>query len=206
MKLYYTPGACSLSPHIVLREAGYSFDLEKVDLKTKKTESGADFNDVHAKSYVPQLQLDNGEILSEGAVIVQYLADQKPDSGLAPKHGSFERVRLNELLNYIAAEVHKSFGPFFYGLNEETREFYRKKLEKSFQYLADKLQGKKYLLGDQFSVADAYLFTVLSWTKTLKIDLSRWPVLTEYLERVAARPKVQEALKAEGLLGKEAAA
>ncbi len=206
MKLYYSPGACSLSPHIVLREAGYNFDLEKVDLKTKKTEKGTDFNSVHHKSYVPQLQLDNGEILSEGAAIVQYLADQKPESGLAPKPGSFERVRLNEWLNFISAEVHKSFGPFFYGLNEETLEFYRKKLARSFKLISEKLEGKKYLMGDQFTVADAYLFTVLNWTRVLKIDTSAFPVLNEYIERVAARPKVQEALKAEGLTAKEAAA
>lgn len=206
MKLYFSPGACSLSPHIVLREAGYDFDLEKVDLKSKKTEKGADFNSVHQKSYVPQLQLDNGEVLSEGAVIVQYLADQKPESGLAPKAGTFERVRLNEWLNFISAEIHKSFSPFFYGLNEETREFYRKKLERGFKFISEKLEGKKYLMGDQFTVADAYLFTVLNWTRVLKIDTSAFPLLNEYMERIAARPKVQEALKAEGLTAKEAAA
>ncbi|HKY62695.1 MAG TPA: glutathione transferase GstA [bacterium] len=206
MKLYYSPGACSLSPHIVLREAGYDFDLEKVDLKSKKTENGDDFNAVHRKSYVPQLKLDNGEILSEGAAIVQYLADQKPESGLVPQPGSFERVRLNEWLNFISAELHKSFGPFFYGLSEETLEFYRKKLARHFKFLSEQLQGKKYLMGDRFTVADAYLFTVLNWTIPLKIDLAEFPVLKEYMARIGARPKVQEALKAEGLITKEAAA
>ncbi|HEX5034655.1 MAG TPA: glutathione transferase GstA, partial [bacterium] len=203
---YYSPGACSLSPHIVLREAGYDFDLEKVDLKDKKTESGGDFNAVHRKSYVPQLRLDDDQVLSEGAAIVQYLADQKPESGLAPQPGSFERVRLNEWLNFISAEMHKSFGPFFYGLNQETLEFYRKKLARNFKYLSEQLQGKKYLLGDRFTIADAYLFTVLNWTIPLKIDLTEFPVLKEYMARIAARPKVQEAMKAEGLINKEAAA
>lgn len=205
MKLYYAPGACSLSPHIVLRELGIPFDLEKVDMQSKKTASGADFSSVHKKSYVPQLELENGEILSEGAVIVQYLADQKPEAGLAPKLGSFERVRLNEMLNFIASEIHKSFSPFFYGLSEETREFYKKKLGRGFKYLSEKLQGQKYLMGEQFTIADAYLFTVLNWTKPLQIDLSEWPALIQFMERVGARPKVQEALKAEGLI-KDAAA
>ena len=139
-------------------------------------------------------------------MIVQYLADQKPESGLAPKLGSFERVRLNEMLNFIASEIHKSFSPFFYGLGQETKDFYKKKLARGFKYLSERLQGQKFLMGDQFTIADAYLFTVLNWTKPLQIDLAEWPALQQFMERVAARPKVQEALKAEGLASKEAAA
>ena len=205
MKLYYAPGACSLSPHIVLREAGYDFDLEKVDLGAKKTEKGADYNQVHAKSYVPVLELDNGERLTEGVAIVQFLADQKPDSGLAPKAGTFERVRLNEWLNFISAEIHKSFGPFFYGLDDKTKDFYRKKLERSFRYVEDRLQEGAYLMGDRFSVADAYLFTVFNWTKKLQIDTSAFPKLNKLIQRIAERPKVKEALEAEGLTDKAAA-
>jgi len=199
MKLYYSPGACSLSPHIVLREAGLTFDLEKVDLKSKKTESGKDFQTINAKSAVPFLVLDNGEGLSEGPAIVQYLADQKPDTGLAPKGGTFERVRLQEWLNYISTELHKTFSPLFNPVSPETTAHARKKLEANFPFIASSLKDKKYLLGDQFTVADAYLFTILSWTKYVQIDLSPWPVLVDYQKRVAARPKVQETLKAEGL-------
>lgn len=201
MKLYYFPGSCSLSPHIVLREADYEFEMEKVDPRTGKTESGADYRDLHEKAYVPMLELRNGERLTEGAVIVQYLADQRPESQLAPKAGTFDRVRLNEWLNYIATELHKSFGPFFYGLNEEALQHFRKKLERQFQYLAGSLQDTPYLTGGRFTIADAYLFTVLNWTRPLKMDLLPWPVLGAYLNRIGSRPKVLEAMKAEGLVG-----
>lgn len=204
MKLYYSPGACSLSPHIVLHEAGYNFVAEKVDLKTKKTESGKDFSAINEKGSVPFLVLDNGEGISEGAVIVQYLADQKPASQLAPSNGTIERVRLNEWLNFIATDLHKSFMPFFAGAGEQATTLYRKILEKKFEYVAKKLQGREYLTGSQFTIADAYLFTVMNWAPKVGIDLSPWPVLAAYSQRVAARPKVQEALVAEGLQKKAA--
>ncbi|MDO9462028.1 MAG: glutathione transferase GstA [Alphaproteobacteria bacterium] len=199
MKLYYSPGACSLSPHIVLREAGYDFDMEKVDLKTKLTQAGEDFNKINEKSAVPVLMLDNGEIITEGPAIVQYLADQKPGAGLAPKNGTIERVRLQEWLNYISTELHKTFGPLFAPVGHEATVNARKKLEGNFAFLERKLKDRKYLMGDQFTVADAYLFTILSWTKFIQMDLATWPVLAEYQKRVSSRPKVQETLKAEGL-------
>jgi glutathione S-transferase len=200
MKLYYSPGACSLSPHIVLREAGYSFDIEKVDLGAKKTESGADFTAINAKGYVPALKLDDGQVLTEGPVIVQYLADRKPESKLVPANGTPERYKLLEWLNYITAELHKSLGSLFNpkmpeAWQGETRTAIGKKLD----YLSKQLEGRSFLLGDSFSVADAYLFTVLGWTKYVGIDLAKWPVLTAYAGRVAQRPAVQAALKAEGL-------
>jgi glutathione S-transferase len=201
MKLYYTPGVCSLSPHIVLREAEYQFDLEKVDLKTKKTEFDQDFNTITEKSAVPFLVLDNGETLTEGVAIVQYLADLKPETNLAPKNGTMERVRLQEWLNYISTEIHKTHWPLFYAdqAGEQAGQVYLKKLYKAYDYVSSSLQDKQYLMGDRFTVADAYMFTVINWHNFIKVDLSPWPVLVEYQKRVAARPKVQEAMKAEGL-------
>lgn len=198
MKLYYTPGACSLAAHIVLREAGYEFTLERVDLKTKKTEFGKDFNAISEKSSVPLLLLDEDLTISEVNVIIQYLADQKPDSSLAPKLGTFERVRLNEWLNFIAAEVHKSFYPFFAGMGEEVKDAYLKKLGRHFTYIASKLQVKPYLTG-KYTIADAYLYTLLTWTTSLKIDISAWPALIDHMRLIESRPKVQEARAAEGL-------
>jgi glutathione S-transferase len=202
MKLYFSPGACSLSPHIVLREAGLAFDLEQVDLKTKKTKVGADYLAVNVKGQVPVLELDGGARLTEGPAIVQYVADQKPASGLAPTAGSLERYRVMEWLNYITSELHKSIGALF---SPTTPDAYKElvtkeQLPKKFAYVNQQLQGKQYLTGDNFSVADAYLFTVLNWTNFLKIDISEHGNLKAYMARVAARPKVQEALKAEGLL------
>ncbi len=201
MKLYYSPGACSLAPHIVLLEAGIPFSMEKVDLRTKKTEKGADYSTINTKGGVPALQLDDGRILTEGPAVVQYLADQKPESGLAPRHGSFERYQLMEILNYITSEVHKGFSPLF---NPTTPADWRSvaisNLEKRFDWLSGFLGKKPYLLGDAFTVADAYLFTVLSWSSHVGIELAKWHVLTDYLARVGHRPKVQEALKAEGLI------
>jgi glutathione S-transferase len=200
MKLYYSPGACSLSPHIVLNEAGLPYSAEKVDLKSKKTESGADYTAVTSKGAVPALVMDDGGVLTEGAAIVQYLADQKPDSGLAPRPGTPERYRLMEILNYIATELHKSFGPLF---NPKASADWKAgavaTLEARFNWLSGFLGDKKFLMGDGFTVADAYLFTVLRWTGNVKIDLAKWPILAAYSARVAARPKVQAALKAEGL-------
>jgi glutathione S-transferase len=201
MKLYYSPGACSLSPHIVLLEAGLPFTMEKVDLKTKRTEQGADYLTINSKGGVPALQLDDGRILTEGPAVVQYLADQKPESGLAPPQGSFERYQLMELLNYITSELHKGFSALFNpGISADWKAATLAGLDKKFQWLTTYLGNKSYLMGDKFTVADSYLFTVLSWSKHFAIDLAKYHALTAYLARVGHRPKVQEALKAEGLI------
>lgn len=207
MKLYYTPGVCSMSPHIVLNELGLKYEMEKVDLKTKKTETGKDYNAIAEKSAVPLLVLDNGETLTEGVAIIQYLADLKPEAGLVPKNGTIERVRLQEWLNYISTELHKTHWPLF---NEEkagaqAKAAYLEKLKKSYDYITKKLQSKQYLMSDQFTVADAYAFTVINWHNFINVDLSPWPVLVEYQKRIAARPAVQATMKAEGLLDKKAA-
>ncbi|GAB4480571.1 MAG: glutathione transferase GstA [Burkholderiaceae bacterium] len=200
MKLYYSPGACSLSPHIVLRELGLPFSLVKVDLKTKRTADGADYLPINGKGYVPALELDDGQVLTEGPAIVQYLADRKPEAGLAPPNGTLERYRLQEWLNFISTEVHKQFSPLFApNTPDATKEAQRERLAGRFEWLSKQLAGKDYLLGKAFSVADAYLFTVLNWCGFVGIDLGKWPVLAQYHARVAARPAVQEALKAEGL-------
>ena len=199
MKLYYSPGACSLSPHIVLRELGIPFDLEKVDTKAGKTERGADFRSVNPKGYVPALELDDGKVLTEGPAIVQYLADQKPAARLAPQNGSFERYQLQEWLNYITSELHKSFGTLFNpNAPADFKQATKDAIGKRLDFLSGRV-AKGFLTGEQFTVADAYLFVILSWTKHVGIDLARWPVLTQFQARVAARPAVQAALKAEGL-------
>jgi glutathione S-transferase len=201
MKLYYSPGACSLSPHIVLREAGLSFDLVKMDNVKKLLPDGSDYLQINPKGYVPALQMQNGEVLTEGPAIVQYLADLNADSKLAPKAGTIERYRLQEWLNFITSEVHKSFSPLFNkAASADWKAGAIEGIAKRFDYLSTQLQGKQYLMGNQFTVADAYLFTVLGWTKYVNIELGKWPTLVEYHARVAARPKVQEALKAEGLI------
>jgi glutathione S-transferase len=200
MKLYFSPGACSLSPRIVLMEAGLPFTAEKVDLKSKKTASGADYLGVNSKGAVPALELDDGQVLTEGPAIVQYLADLKPDSGLAPRAGSFERYRLMEVLNYLTSEVHKGFSPLFKAdTPAEAKKIAVDNLAKKFDWLSTQLAARKFLMGDTFTVADAYLFTVLRWTGQVHIDVTRWPVLTAYIARVGERPKVREALHAEGL-------
>jgi glutathione S-transferase len=200
MKLYYKPGACSLSPHIVLREAGLDFTIEKVDLASKKTERGDDFLEVNPKGQVPTLQLNDGSILTEGVAIVQYIADQKPDRQLLPEVGTLARYHALEWLNFIATELHKGFTPLF---NPRTPDEYktiaRETLDKKFAYINDVLGKQQYLLGARFSVADAYLFTVLGWAKALKFDLVALPNISAYLGRVAARPAVDAALTAEGL-------
>ena len=201
MKLYFAPGACSLSPHIVLRETGSTFDLEQVDNKEKKTKSGQDYWTINPKGQVPVLELDNGERLTEGPVIVQYIADQKPGSGLAPVAGTLERYRVLEWLNFITSELHKAFGPIFRPTTPDAfKAISRENLGKRFDWVNAQLAGRQYLMGDKFTIADAYLFTVLRWAPRIDIDLSRWPNLKAYVDRVAARPKVQEALKAEGLI------
>jgi glutathione S-transferase len=201
MKLYYSPGACSLSPHIVAREAGIPVELKKVDLKAKLVDGSADYLKTNGKGYVPAIELDDGSLLTEGPVIVQYMADQKPDSGLAPKAGTMDRYKLQEWLNFITSELHKAMGTFFNpAVTPEWRKGVSDRLELRCAWLASQLSGKQYLMADKFSVADAYLFTVLNWAPMVKFDLGKWPVLQEYQKRVAGRPKVQEALKAEGLV------
>ncbi|MGI9026075.1 MAG: glutathione transferase GstA [Burkholderiaceae bacterium] len=201
MKLFYTPGACSLSPHIALLEAGLPFTLQKVDLKNKKLESGEDFNGVNGKGQVPALELDNGHVLTEGPAIVQYIADQKPAAGIAPTAGTMERYKLQEWLNFITSELHKGLGSMFNpAQTPEWKEAVTTTLGKRLDWLSAQLKGKQYLMDDKFSVADGYLFTILSWAKPLGFDLSKWTVLEEYIARVGARPKVVEAMKAEGLI------
>lgn len=201
MKLYFSPGACSLSPHIVLREAGYNFDLEKVDLASKQTASGGDYRKVNPKGYVPALTLDGGETLTEGPAIVQWVADQRPSMGLAPANGTMERYRLQEWLNFITSELHKSLGALFNKeLPDLARQQFKQRIATRLAYVEEQLKDD-YLTGPRFSVADAYLFTVLGWAKYVDVDLSSFPKIQAYLGRVAARPKVQDALRAEGLLG-----
>ena len=198
MKLYFSPGACSLSPHIVLREAGLEFDLEQVDLKVKKTKSGEDFWKVNPKGYVPSLKLDDGAVLTEGPAIVQYVADQKPDSKLAPAPGSKERYKLQEWLNFISTELHKGFSPLF---SPDTPDAYKPividKLVKRFTYVDSALAGKQFVMGDNFTPADAYLFTMCQWASHMKIPLDNLGNLKAWRERVAARPAVKAALQAE---------
>jgi glutathione S-transferase len=199
MKLYYSPGACSLAPHIAMREAGIPVDLKKVDLKAKQYEGG-DYKQVNGKGYVPAVETPEG-VLTECPVILQYIADQKPDAGLAPKPGDKERYKLQEMLNFTTAELHKGMGTFFNpALTDEWRKAATDRLTIRLDWLAKQFEGKQYVMGDKFSVADAYVFTILNWAGPSKFDLGKWPVLQEYQKRVAARPKVQEALKAEGLV------
>ncbi len=201
MKLYFSPGACSLSPRIALTEAGLPFDTQRVDTKTKEMIGGGNFLAINGKGYVPALQLDNGEVLTEGPAIVQYIADQKPESGLAPAAGTLARYRLQEMLNFITSEIHKGFSPLFDpALSADVKEGFKAKLGKRFDWLSSQLEGKQYLMGDQFTVADGYLFTTLNWGQWVGIDLAKWPVLAAYQARVAVRPAVQAALKAEGLI------
>lgn len=201
MKLYYAPAACSLSPHIVLREAGLPVDLVKVSTKTHQTADGGDFYAINPKGYVPVLEWDDGERLTEGPAIVQWIADQAPDKGLAPPAGTRERARLQEWLNYITSEVHKGFSPLFNPTaTEDMKAAAKAAVERRLAWVDSQLVGRDYLLGSAFSVADAYLFTVANWGQYVGIDVAQWPTLAAYLQRVAARPAVQAALRAEGLL------
>jgi glutathione S-transferase len=200
MKLYYVPGACSLAPHLVLRELGLPFELEKVDGKTGRTEKGTDYRTVNPKGTVPVLELDDGQRLGECAVVVQYLADRKPEAGLMPSAGTWERYRAQEWLNYVATELHKRFGPLF-GTKAppEWKAVLREQLAAQLEYVAAALGDRPYLLGAQPTAPDLYLFVVLSWGRPVNVDLARWPVLKDYWKRIAARPSVQAAWKAEGL-------
>ena len=205
MKLYYAPGACSLSPHIVAREAGIPVQLQKVNTKDKTMEGGGDFWQINPRGYVPVLELDNGERLTEGPAIVQYLADQKPESELAPKAGTLKRYRLQEWLNFLTSELHKQFSPLFKpNTPEDYKPVAKQNLATRFDWLDKQLAGKDYLMGKNFTVADAYLFVLLNWTKPTQIDLAKWPNLVAFQKRAGSRPKVKEALQAEGLLPKEA--
>lgn len=199
MKLYYSPGACSLAAHIALRETGANFDLEKVDLGRHKTAGGEDYYSINPKGYVPALRLDDGSVLTEVGVVLQYVADQKPDSNLAPKAGTTERYRLMEWLTFISSEIHKAFTPFFHP-EAGSKEAATAQLAKRFDFVEKRLAEKPWLMGDAFTVADVYLFVVTNWTNLHKIDLSKWPRLKDFMARAAARPKVQEAMKAEGLV------
>ena len=200
MKLYYAPHTCSLSPHIVLRELGLPFDLVKVDNRTKQTADGRDFRTINPKATVAALELDDGQVLTEGPAIVQYLADLEPESGLAPRAGTWGRVRLQEWLNFVTSEIHAGSAPLFNAaLPEETLAYFRNRLFKRFDFLQDVLRHQDYLAGASFSVADAYLFTVLGWCRFFAIDLGRWPALQAYAQRVGARPAVQASLRAESM-------
>jgi len=200
MKLYYSPGACSLSPHIALLEAGLPYDLVKVDLRAKKLDNGDDYLKVNPKGQVPALQLDSGEVITEGPVIMQIIAD-KAGKGLAPARDSLERYKLLEWLNFVTSELHKNFGPMFApALNDEAKAFFKDRVMGKFRYLDSQLAGRDYLMGKQFTVVDGYLFTILTWAERMKFDLSDMPNLLAYKARVAARPKVQEALTKEGLM------
>ena len=200
MKLYYSPGACSLSPHIVVSETGINVELEKVNLAEHKTASGQDYMTINPKGYVPALQLDDGTVLTEGPAIVQYLADQKPASGLIPAAGAIDRYRVQEWLNFIGTELHKNFGALFNKATPDaTKETAKANITRRLAYLNDRLAGKQYLMGANFTVADAYAFTIVNWTNFVGIDLKPYPNLAAYMARVAARPKVLETLKSEGL-------
>ena len=199
MKLYYSPGACSLSPHIALLEAGLPHDLVKVDLRAKKLANGDDYLKINPRGQVPALGLDNGELFTEGPVIVQMIADKAPDKNLAPANGSIERYRLQEWLNFIAAELHKNFSPLFQpALADEAKTFFKDRLTDKFTYLDAQLAGRDYLMGRQFTVADGYLFVMLRWTPRHRMDLSALKNLMAFKARLEARPTVQEALATEG--------
>jgi glutathione S-transferase len=201
MKLYYSPGACSLSPHIVLREAGLAFEPVLASTKSHKLQDGTDYYGINPLGYVPLLELDDGTRLREGPAIIQYIADQVPTKNLAPANGTLPRYRLQEWLTFIGTEVHKSFSPLFTpNMPEEAKQIYRERLASRFKFVDSQLEGKQYLMGDHFTVADAYLFTVSGWSKPMNLDMTGYKNLVAYRERVLARPAVQEAMKVEGLI------
>jgi glutathione S-transferase len=200
MRLYYWPGACSLSPHIVAREAGIAFDLAQLDRGERKTADGVVLSSINGKNQVPVLELDDGQVLTEGPVIAQYLADRTPGSDLLPAAGTMERYRVQEWQNYFTSELHKTYAPLFRpNTPDEFKSISRDFLGQRFDWIDAQLAGKQYLTGDKLTVADAYLFVVLRWSPRVGIDLSKWPNITAYMARIAGRPRVQEALKAEGL-------
>ncbi|SPB18716.1 glutathione S-transferase [Caballeronia novacaledonica] len=201
MKLFYKAGACSLASHIALEESGLPYEIEAVDLKTKVTASGADFSKITAKGYVPALLLDTGEVLTEGPAILQYIADQVPAKHLAPLNDGMARYRLQSWLTFIGTELHANFTPFFYPTSgSDWKATAMAKLQHRLTYVAQHIDDKQFLLGNEFSIGDAYLFTVLGWAKHIDLDLGKWPALVAYQERVGARPGVQAAMKSEGLI------
>ena len=201
MKLYYAPGACSLAPHIVAREAGLSPDLEKVDLANRTTASGRSFLEINPKGYVPALQVQDGTVMTEVSALIQYLADQAPQAGLIPAVGTPERYKVLEWIGFISTEIHKGFGPLWNPTTPDAvKQATKERLFQRFAYLDQQLDGRSYLTGERFTVADAYLFVVVNWTNFHGLSLGDYPNLAAFMERVAARPKVQEALQAEGLL------
>ena len=201
MKFYYSPGACSLSPHIALHEAGLAHELVKVDLKAKKTETGEDFAAINPKGQVPALMLDSGELVTEGPVIVQVIADKAANKNLAPANGTDERYKMQEWLNFTTSELHKNFSPLFNPtIPDEVKKFFTDRILGKFRYTDSQLDGRDYLMGKQFTVADGYMFVMLTWADRMKIDLSAMKNLMAFKQRVAARPNVQAALKMEGLL------
>lgn len=201
MKLFYTPGACSMAVHIALSEAGVTFDLEKVDLQTKKTESGLDFLAINSKGYVPCLQLDNGEYLTEVGTLLQYIADSNPDKNLLPPAGDTARYRALETMNFVATELHKSFGPIFNpATSDEAKKAQLEHIGTRLNIVNNQLEGQAYLMGDQFTIADAYLTTILGWANFVQLDLAPWPNLVAYAGRCMSRPRVIATLKAEGMM------
>jgi len=202
MKLYYMPGACSLASHIALRESGEPFEIDRVDGKTKATAGGEDFRTINPKGYVPALRLDDGQILTEGAAVLQYIADRRPTAGLAPANGTLERARVQEHLNFVASELHKAFSPLFSStLSEAEKKTAQANVARRFDLVEKALSdGRDYLVGDAFTVADAYLFVVASWAVPTGVGLDVWPNLKAYVERIGAREAVREAMQAEGLL------
>ena len=202
MKLYFSPGACSLSAHIALLEAGLAFTTERVDLRKKLTAGGADYLSINPKGSVPALEFDDGAVLTEGPAIVQYIADQAPGKQLAPAAGSAEHYKMLEWLNFIGTELHKNFGVFFNpASSDDAKDAARALLTKRFAYVATRLEGREYLVGERFSVADGYLFTIANWAPVVHFDLAPWPALQAFQARIAARPAVQQAMRDEGLLG-----
>ncbi len=200
MKLYYSQGTCSFAPHVALRESGLAFDLARYDMKTAQLEGGGSLEAINDKGYVPVLELDDGERLTEVAVILQWIADQRPERDLAPRPGSLARYRLQEWLNFIATEIHKPYWPLFHGAPEAERDEARQRLARRFDWTQGKLGERPFLMGEGFTVADCYLLTVLNWTRAAGIDLARWPKLAEYRTRLGSRPSVRAAKEAEGLV------
>lgn len=201
MKLYYAPGVCSLSPHIILEEAGLPYTAVRTDIRAKTIEGGADYRQTNPLGYVPALELDDGTILTEGPAIVQFIADQVPGKGLAPANGTLDRYKMQSWLNFVSSEIHKGFGPLFTpGMPDEGRKIARERLAARFEHLNKHLAANDYLMGKAFSLPDAYLFTTLRWTTTAKIDLGPYPDLKAYMARIAARPAVKAAMRAEGLI------
>jgi glutathione S-transferase len=201
MKLYYSPGACSLAAHIALEEAKLAYQTVRVDLAAKRTADGGDYHAINEKGYVPTLVLDNGEALTENAVVLQYIAEQAPGSGLAPAHGTFARYRFLEWLNFIGTEIHKAYGPLWNAKNPDSvKDAARSNLARRFAYIEKRLASTPYLMGDAFTVADAYLFVMLNWTKLHKVDMAPYSALQQFQSRVAARPSAQKAMRDEGLI------